>query len=296
MTQAALVSIRRTLRCQIKHKDHPCKVKDGASKPGMRLPLPWRWRAFCGLVAATLLEARRDNWDRASQSARNLAHAMAEEIQRTIESLDLSLRGVVDNSQIPEVMRLAPSLRDMVLFDRAATAKNLGFLALLDADGNVAASARLGDFGLLKFADRSDFLIQWDNPGLGLVVSDPFRDGLGGQASIALSRRVVDDSGAFKGMAIGTIRLAAIREQFAAIDLGPRGSLTLFHNDGTLLMRAPFRDGFIGSDISASEVYRHAVQGDRQQFVAVSSIDRTAKLHSLASIRNAPLRLALSLS
>lgn len=252
--------------------------------------------AFCGLVAATLLEARRDNWDRASQSARNLAHAMAEEIQRIIESLDLSLRGVVDNSQIPEVMRLAPSLRDMVLFDRAATAKNLGFLALLDTDGNVAASARLEAFSPLIFAARSDFLAQRNNPGLGLVISDPFRDGLGGQASIALSRRVSDDSGAFKGIALGTIRLAAIHEQFAAMDLGPRGSLTLFHDDGTLLMRAPFHDGFIGSDISASEVYRRAMRGDREQFVAVSSIDRTAKLHSLASIRNVPLRLAVSLS
>ena len=166
MTSTAVVPVRRTSSFK------PIK---GSSMPGQG----WRFRAwhalaialalacaFCGLVAATLLEARRDNWDRTSQSARNLAHAMAEEIQRTIESLDLSLRGVVDNSQIPEIMRLAPSLRDMVLFDRAATAKNLGFLALLNADGNVAASARLEAFGplILRLAATS-----WHNetiPGL----------------------------------------------------------------------------------------------------------------------------------
>ena len=252
--------------------------------------------AFCGLVAATLMEARQDNWERASQSAHNLAHAMAEEIERTVESLDLSLQGVADNSQNPAVMNLPPALRDLVLFDRAANAKKQGFLALLDASGNVVAASPAAAPTHINFADRSDFAAQRANPGLGLVVSEPFWHGPGNQASIALSRRVVDDRGVFQGVAIGTIRLEALREQFAAMDLGPRGSLTLFHDDGTLLMRVPYRDGFIGSDVSASEVYHRAMRGDDEQFVAVSSIDRTAKLHSLDNIRNAPLRLVVSFS
>ena len=130
--------------------------------------------AFCGLVAATLIEARRDNWERTSQSARNLARAVAEELERIIESLDLSLQGVADNSQLPEVMSLTPSLRDMVLFDRAATGKKQGFLALLDASGNVVAASPAAAPTYISFTDRSDFAAQRGNPGLGLVVSEPF--------------------------------------------------------------------------------------------------------------------------
>lgn len=43
-----------------------------------------RRNSFCGLIAETMLEARRANWYRVSQSARNLARAMAEEMERTV--------------------------------------------------------------------------------------------------------------------------------------------------------------------------------------------------------------------
>lgn len=252
--------------------------------------------AFCGLVAETLLEARRDNWDRASQAARNLARAVAEEMERTIESLDLSLKGVLDNSQIPGVMAFEPTLRDLVLFGRAAGAEALGSMLMIDANGNVAASARSISPVPGNFADRGYFTVHRDNAALGLYVSEPFRNRLNGEASLAFSRRIQRADSTFGGVAVGTIRLDAIRDLFSAMDLGPHGSLILFHQDGTLLMRVPYRDALIGSDVSATEVYRRTIQEGTGQFVAFSNFDGLQKMHTFAGIGGVPLRVALSLS
>jgi diguanylate cyclase (GGDEF)-like protein/PAS domain S-box-containing protein len=252
--------------------------------------------AFCGLVTEALLEARRDTWDRASQSGRNLARAMATEIERTVESLDLSLKGAADNSQVLGVMSLEPQLRNMVLFDRAAAAKNLGYMVLLDARGDIVASSRLDGPLQGNFADRGYFRAHRDNAALGLHVSEPFRSGLSSDASLAFSRRVPAPDGGFGGVAVGAVRLNSVRERFEAMDLGAKGSLTLFHEDGTIVMRVPYRDAFIGSDVSATEVYRRAMQSESGQFVAVSNFDGERQMHSFASVAGAPLRVAVSFS
>ncbi|RYG03870.1 MAG: PAS domain S-box protein, partial [Caulobacteraceae bacterium] len=251
---------------------------------------------LCSLVAFNLFESRRDNWDRTSQSTRNLARAVAEEIGRTVESLDLSLRGVADNSRVPGVMALEPRLRDLTLFDRAATASNLGYLMLLDADGQVVATARPGEVDTSDFADRVYFTAHRDDRTPTLRVSAPFRSHLTRQWVVALSRRVTNADGSFGGVAVGTIRLDAVRDLFAAMDLGAHGSISLFHDDGTLVMRVPYRAAFIGSDVSGTDVFRRSKETPGGQFVAVSKLDGVRRLHSLADVGNGPLHVAVSLS
>lgn len=251
---------------------------------------------LCSLVVFNLLDARRDNWERTSQSTRNLARAVAEEIGRTVESLDLSLQGVVDNSLVPGVMELEPRLRDLALFGRAATARNLGYLMLLDADGRLVATARPGDGGPSSFADRSYFTIHRDDQSPGLQVSSPFRGRFTGQWAIALSRRVAKPDGSFGGVAVGTIRLDTVRDLFAAMDLGAHGSISLFHDDGALVMRVPYRAAFIGSDVGGTEVHRRSKETPGGQFIAISALDGVRRLHTLADVGGGPLHVAVSLS
>lgn len=251
---------------------------------------------FCGLVGVTLLEARSDNWERASQSARNLARTISEDLERTVESLDLSIQGVADNSKVPGVMSLSTEYRDLILFDRAATAKGLGSLMLLDAGGMPLAFAQSGRDSPSSLADRSYFSAHQSNVAHGLYVSEPFRSRFSGEQTIALSRRVNNRDGSFGGVAVGTIRLNALRQFFETMDLGPRASVTLFHTDGTVVMRVPYLDAYVGSDVSASETFRRASVLEAGQFVAVSAVDQTSRLHSFVKVGATPLRVAVSLS
>ena len=252
--------------------------------------------AISALVAETLVQARQSNWTQASHSARNLARTVADELGRTIQSLGLSLAALAENSQVPGVMGLPANLRDMALFDRAATMSNLGYLLLLGEGGDVVATARPGGARLSNFGDRDFFTAHRDNPELGLLIGEPFRNRLTGEPVIAVSRRITGPDGAFRGVAVGTIRLEAVRGQFAAIHLGPHDSMSLFHHGGLLAMRVPYRAAIVGSDVSATEVYRQAMRSAEGQFVAVSTLDRTERLHAHAAVPNAPLRVAVSLA
>lgn len=252
--------------------------------------------AFCILVAITLLEARRENWNRASQSAQNLSRAVAVDIGRAIESLDLSLQAVVEHGRMPEVLGLAPRMRDLVLFDRATTASGLGFVILLNSSGEVVASTAPHGRVTGSFADSSYFIEHRQNADLGLHVSGAFYGRVRSDPVLALSRRISDADGSFGGVAVGTMMLDAIRTKFEAVHLGPRDSISLFHEEGTLAMRVPYRPAFIGSDMSHTEVFRRASGGQGGQFVATSAIDAVQRLHVYAKVPGSPLHLAIALS
>jgi hypothetical protein len=146
--------------------------------------------AFCGLVTETMLQSHRDTWERASQAARNLNRAVNEEIGRTVESLELSLQAVADNSLLPGVGELDPEIRNRLLFDRATRAKHLGAILVFDEHGNLAIDSRSGKPGPGNFADREYFAVHRDNPGLGLHVSSPLRGRLSQQWIVAVSLRL----------------------------------------------------------------------------------------------------------
>ncbi len=84
-----------------------------------------------------LLDLRRDAWDKAEQTSRNLLQVVERDIARNIEIIDLSLQSIVENLNLPGVAELSMQLRQVILFDRAATARDLGDMFVLDENGDV---------------------------------------------------------------------------------------------------------------------------------------------------------------
>ena len=109
--------------------------------------------ALCGGVLWTMGE--RD-FEHSRAAAANLIASIASEIERNIELYDLSLQAVVDGIKLPELNKITPELRQVVLFDRAATAKDMGSIQVLDDRGTVTLDSRSLAPGKKNFAG-SDF-------------------------------------------------------------------------------------------------------------------------------------------
>ena len=77
------------------------------------------------LSASVLAEMRRTDWEQARQSAENIVATIEADIARNIEVYDLSLQAVAENLTHPEINQISRGMRQLVLFDRAATAKHL---------------------------------------------------------------------------------------------------------------------------------------------------------------------------
>src|SRR6201990_3723717 len=80
---------------------------------------------FSAVCASVLLDMRRGEEQLARQSLENLASGIEADLSRNIELYDLSLRAVVSNMVMPELVGIPKTLRHLILFDHAATAMHL---------------------------------------------------------------------------------------------------------------------------------------------------------------------------
>lgn len=286
-------------------KDWPDAGTDQA-EAGSAGQQPPQWLGVLGLLVmlgtlalggGVLLDARRDTWHQAEQASSNLVLALERDITRTVATYDLSLQGAADAMGMPGIQEISPELRHAALFDRAATAEYLGSLLVLDAAGDIVADSTAITPHRLNLADRDYFTVHRDRTDARLYVSRPFHSRLrGGDASIAISRRLSNKDGTFAGVVVGTLRLAYFEDLFARLDVGARGSITLVSRDGYIVTRHPSLGDDQGRDISGSETVRRILLARTGQFTAHSAVDGVERLFSYRGIGDLPLAVNVAMS
>ncbi|MBU9203044.1 sensor domain-containing diguanylate cyclase [Burkholderia multivorans] len=246
--------------------------------------------ALMGLCILQLFQSRQDALDRARETSRNLALVAERDITRNVELYNLSLEAVLQGLRRPDVMAASPALRRGVLFDHAMTAQYLGSMLVLDAQGNIVLDSQNDVPRHGNFSDRKYFTVHRDRADVGIYVSDPFASRLrGGTPGIVLSRRVSNPDGSFAGVALIVINLEYFHTLFAALALGPHGSISLIGTDGIMVMRQPYELHTIGRDISQAATFRRFRSAPEGSFLERSSIDGVRRLYYFKTLPNLPL-------
>ena len=245
------------------------------------------------LVASTLmlLDLRQDAWDKAEQTSRNLAQVLERDIARNIELYDLSLRGVIDNLKAPGIDAVSPELRQLILFDRAATARDMGVMVVTDETGRSVIDAGAIPPRPVNYADRAYFQAHKARADLGLIISQPLVSRLLGTRMIVLSRRIDKPDGSFGGIVLGTLNLTYFTRLFSEIDLGRDGAINLYLRDGTRIARYPFVDADIGANIAQAASFRKLAQEASGSFVETSVRDGVVRHYSYTRVGDLPLIL-----
>src|SRR6202011_3479736 len=110
----------------------------------------------------------------AIRSVDNLSAALALDVSRNIELLDLSIRAVVKAWSNDELRALKPSLRQLVLFDHSVSAQHFGPILVLDPYGSGLPPADLPVPAADSYAERIDFKVHASARNVVLFVSGPF--------------------------------------------------------------------------------------------------------------------------
>jgi len=245
-----------------------------------------------GMLAVSsvmLLELRRDAWERVEQTSQNLLQVLERDIARNIEIYGLSLQAVVDGLQKPEVMQADPALRQMILFDRAATAKDMGVLLVVDETGDSIVDAQSFPPRKVNYADRDYFQAHKADANLGLHISHPLMSRLMGTQIIVLSRRINKADGSFGGIVLGTWKLSYFQSLFDRLSLGEGGAINLFHLDGIRIMIQPYDASQIGVNFAGTpNVERFRAEG-RGTFVGVSARDGVERSFAFTRVGDLPL-------
>jgi diguanylate cyclase (GGDEF)-like protein len=220
---------------------------------------------------------RRGEVELAKQSLDNLASGVDADINRNIELYDLSLRAVASNMVIPEIKDVPRSVRHLILFDHAATAKHFGAIQVFDTEGKLTADASTLDPVPENRVDEEFFRIHLDQPDLGLFISRPMLHR--GAYAIVLSRRITDADGRFLGVVAGSIRFSYFHELFSHLTLGPRDTICVLRRDRTIIMRIPFELEVIGKKLGEMPRGKEPTLREGGSFSGLGPIDEFPRLY-----------------
>ncbi|GEL42854.1 MULTISPECIES: sensor domain-containing diguanylate cyclase [Methylobacteriaceae] len=243
-----------------------------------------------------LLDLRRDAWDKAEQTSRNLLQVIERDIARNVELIDLTLQAVQDNLRAPGLGQLDAAMRQLVLFDRAASARDLGVMFVLDENGDVVEDAGAVPPRKGNYTDRDYFQAHKANRHLGLYAGRPIISRLTGERMINFSRRIDKPDGAFGGLVLGSLKLSYFGSLFDQIGLGEDGAINLYLKDGTRITRHPYLDADVGVNIAGSRTFDRFVREGTGTFVETSVRDGVKRLYTFTRVGDLPLILNVALS
>lgn len=256
------------------------------------------------LLGVMLLQERQASVERAVENAENLELVVERDIVRTAELFDLSLQAVADGVQDASVMQLAEPYRSQLLFDRSATAgRNMGELLYVNAQGGVEINSKKTTQTAPRNGNLSRynwFTVQRDNPKQGLFISAPqsrwWSDIDGKPASqqeqiIVFSRRVNHPDGSFAGVVVGALQLNYFRALLAGLNVGSRGSITLIHSDGTIIMRNPETAAVLGRSLRDSPNFERFRQRSERWFLGNATLDGEQRLYVYRKFHQLPMLL-----
>ncbi|TXJ29434.1 MAG: GGDEF domain-containing protein [Afipia sp.] len=203
---------------------------------------------FSTICGSVMLDMRRGEQALALQTMENLAATLDSDISRNIELYDLSLRNVVSHITEPELAGVSKRVLNLVLFDNAATAKHFGTIQVFDADGRLKHDSSTLDPKPENRANEEFFKAHRDNPNAGLLIGLPGMHQ--GVYSMVLSRRITGKDGSFQGVVAGSLHLSYFHDLLRRLTLLPDDIITIFRNDGVVIMRTPFDLEFIGKDLT----------------------------------------------
>jgi Cache domain len=232
---------------------------------------------FSAICVNVMLDMRRGEEALARQTLENLATTIEADISRNVEIYDLSLRAVTSSMLLPEIWTVSKSIRHLILFDHATTAKHFGAIQVFDADGRLTIDASTLDPVVESRGDEDYFKVHRDNPNTGLFISRPmlFR----GAYSIVLSRRISDQDGGFMGVVAGSIRFSYFHELFDRLNLDPDDTITVLKRDRTVMMRRPFDLDIIGKNLDDRKDWSADKLKVGTAFAGQGPIDTTARLY-----------------
>jgi diguanylate cyclase (GGDEF)-like protein len=238
--------------------------------------------------------ARETYLSEANRSTVNMARALADHAEASIDLVDTLLAGIVERVEDGEVAE-EPARVQTFLADMVHRTPSLQGLFLYDAQGRWLLNSLETPAPGFNNADREYFIYHRTHADRTAHIGTPVRSRSSGVWIIPVSRRLNHADGSFAGVALATIKLDYFRSFYESFAIGSKGTIFLVADSGRLLLRLPFHEKEIGADISQGRVFQLWYQmGPSGSAILVSRIDQVERLYAYRHLRRYPLLIGVA--
>ncbi|HXD45955.1 MAG TPA: EAL domain-containing protein [Pseudolabrys sp.] len=212
--------------------------------------------AGSGFLVANFRERALDDSER---ELKNTSLILSEQLDRSFQAIELVQHSVIDRVAAGGIATSSDLTAHMggedvhaMLQDKTSGLAQVDAIALVNADGLVVNVSRKKWPHGLTVADRDYFRALKADPQRERFVSMPVSNRSNGAWTIFLAHRLTGKNGQFIGIVLGAVELDYFERLFGAIALGRTGTVSLYRDDGTLLVRYPRSASAIGHVFTAA--------------------------------------------
>jgi diguanylate cyclase (GGDEF)-like protein len=272
---------------------------------------PIRWLVLGGilLIAAITIGTtvmvgnfRERALNNSKRELENTVLLLARHFDQQLEdfgAIQEDLAGYVQSSGIDdsEQYRRRMSSRDihLMLKSKIGALSYVGAVNLFDADGVLINSSSLWPVPAINVADRDYFKTFKSDPNAPSLLVEPVHSRVTGVWTTILARKLTGRNGELLGSISRGIEAVHFEKFFASLALGDGATISMFHQDGTLLARHPHVEAMIGRKFKPDPLrLRAQSQIGYGTIRLVSPIDGEDRLVSARSLTNFPLAIIAS--
>jgi PAS domain S-box-containing protein len=170
--------------------------------------------------------------------------------------------------------------------------------AVVDTKGAVIASTLTEtDQRTPSVADRDYFVTQREHPSRKLFIGAATVSRIAGHWIIPVSVALMDPSGKFQGVLVGTLDPEYFQRFYDTIDTGPNGFVTLFTRQGMIAARSPFVESLLQRSWIDSPMFReHLPTAQAKTVRQVVAADGVERLYSYRALDDYPLVVSMGVS
>lgn len=252
--------------------------------------------SFVGMGCWSLWKARTLQMQEAATATANMNQALAQHVDDTVRAADTMLLGMVERLEF-DGMNDASLPRLHALLKASVTHLiALDGLFVYDQDGRWIVSSRHSTPNGANNADREYFKYHKLNLDLGAHIGVPVVSRSSGHWVIPVSRRLNHADGTFAGVVLATIDMDYFRKFHESFEIGRNGTIMVALDNGTMLLRRPFRADVIGINVSHGPVFTQLAAHGPGTTLLLSRVDKIVRLYSYVHVRHYPLVVATGLA
>ena len=243
------------------------------------------------------LQARSIELHESEIVASNLARSLGQHVEDVVSSADSTLAGLVERL---EVEGTGPAERTRLyglLSTQVADSPWLHGLFVYDEEGRWVVNSMAARVPNLNNADREYFIYHRDHPDRAVHIGAPVKSRSTGEWIVTISRRYNHRDGSFAGVALATISMDYFQRFYASFDIGEQGAIVLLLDDGTLLVRRPFEESLIGTNLASSPLFSvYLKRSTSGTALMTSRFDGVERLNGYRRLEHYPLVVDVALS